>query len=241
MRHGYVYEMRRATYGWFNRWLEMKDRDDTESRSPWSLKRRCTRHRPGSSSIRSAGNSAHADAADGRGAAHAGIRRRRRRRTPSEPCSASRTSLRPLNDRVLATIRKPGYRAEQFEFTSEQEIRIPGWLLTPEDAGSTTPTVLYVGEGAAWNSTAEDAFAERLCAAGRCRVAVIDVRGRGDCAMAYPPRGRAYFFERVTDEAYLTWFTLMLGKPLLGGQVHDALRAMDYVRSRVGRAHFGRR
>ena len=31
VRHGYVYEMRRATYGWFNRWLEMTDRDDTES------------------------------------------------------------------------------------------------------------------------------------------------------------------------------------------------------------------
>ena len=60
------------------------------------------------------------------------------------------------------------------------------------------------------------------------------MRGRGDCAIAYPPRGRAYFFERITDEAYLTWFTLMLGKPLLGGQVHDALRAMDYLRSRVG-------
>ena len=59
------------------------------------------------------------------------------------------------------------------------------------------------------------------------------MRGRGDCAIAYPPRGRAYFFERITDEAYLTWFTLMLGKPLLGGQVHDALRAMEYLRSRV--------
>ena len=99
---------------------------------------------------------------------------------------------------------------------------------------ASTPTLLYVGEAAAWNSTAEDAFAERLCAAGRCRVAVIDVRGRGDCAIAYPPRGRAYFSERITDEAYLTWFTLMLGKPLLGGQVHDTLRAMDYLRSRVG-------
>src|SRR6478752_3378188 len=29
--HGYVYEMRRATYGWFNRWLEMNDADDGET------------------------------------------------------------------------------------------------------------------------------------------------------------------------------------------------------------------
>src|SRR5205814_3108784 len=35
-------------------------------------------------------------------------------------------------------------------------------------------------------------------------------------------------------EAYLTWFTLMLGKPLLGGQIYDTLRALDYLRSRSG-------
>src|SRR5438874_2178811 len=29
--HGYVYEMRRATYAWFNRWFEMKDADDGET------------------------------------------------------------------------------------------------------------------------------------------------------------------------------------------------------------------
>ena len=137
-----------------------------------------------------------------------------------------------LAARVLATIKKPGYRAEQFEFTSDREIRTPGWLLTPDNAGPSTPTLLYVGEAAAWSSVAEDAFAERLCAKGGCRVAVIDVRGRGDCAIAYPPRGRFYFPDRITDEAYLTWFTLMLGKPLLGGQVYDTLRALDYLRSR---------
>lgn len=137
-----------------------------------------------------------------------------------------------LASRVLATIRKPGYRAEQFEFTSDREIRVPGWLLTPEKAGPSTPTVLYVGEASAWSSVAEDGLAERLCVKGGCRLAVIDVRGRGDCAIAYPRRGRFYFPGRITDEAYLTWFTMMLGQPLLGGQVFDALRALDYLSTR---------
>src|SRR4029077_8197679 len=137
-----------------------------------------------------------------------------------------------LAARVLATIRKPGYRAEQFEFTSDREIRTPGWLMTPDNAGPSTPTVLYIGEAAAWSSVAEDAFAERLCTKGGCRIAVIDVRGRGECAIAYPPRGRFYFPTRIPDEAYLTWFTLILGRPLLGGQVYDTLRALDYLRSR---------
>jgi dienelactone hydrolase len=30
-QHGYVYELRRATYTWFNRWFEMKGADDNES------------------------------------------------------------------------------------------------------------------------------------------------------------------------------------------------------------------
>jgi hypothetical protein len=134
--------------------------------------------------------------------------------------------------RVLATIKKPGYRAEQFELASDREIRVPGWLLTPDHAPPSTPTLLYVGEPAAWSSVAEDAFAERLCGKGGCRVAVIDVRGRGDCAIAYPPRGRFYFPGRIADESYLTWFTLMLGRPLIGGQIYDTLRTLDYLRSR---------
>ena len=138
----------------------------------------------------------------------------------------------PLRRARARRIAKPGYRAEQFELASDREIRTPGWLLTPDNAGPSTRTVLYVGEAAAWSAIAEDAFAERLCAKGGCRVAVIDVRGRGDCAIAYPQRGRFYFDYRITDEAYLTWFTLMLGTPLLGGQVFDTLRALEYLRSR---------
>src|SRR3954467_9873298 len=33
-RHGYGYEMRRATYGWFNRWFEINDADDGETPQP---------------------------------------------------------------------------------------------------------------------------------------------------------------------------------------------------------------
>jgi hypothetical protein len=233
--HGYVYEMRRATYAWFNRWFDMKNVDDDESsqavepdatlfvtstgfvttsfggETALSLTRQMTDavHRPSSLS------------ADD-------VRSRIRRVLGIEESRGA-----ALSARVLATIKKPGYRAEQFEFTSDQEIRTPGWLLTPDNAGPSTPTLLYVGEVAAWSSVAEDAFAERLCATGGCRVAVIDVRGRGDTAIGFPPRGRFYFPGRITDEAYLTWFTLLLGKPLLGGQIYDTLRALDYLRSRA--------
>src|SRR5262249_12707355 len=79
----------------------------------------------------------------------------------------------------------------------------------------------------------EDGVVERLCTKGGCRVAAIDVRGRGDCALAYPARGRFYFPSRITSEAYVTWFMLMLGRSLVGGQVYDTLQALSYLRSRT--------
>jgi len=234
VRHGYVYEMRRATYGWFNRWFEMKGGDDRETSQSVEPDATLMVTPSGFVTTSLGGETAltltqqmaealHTPASRGTEDVRTRIR---------AVLSIEEARGEALPDRVLATIGKPGYRAEQFEFTSEREIRIPGWLLTPDNAGPSTPTVLYVGEAAAWSSTAEDAFAERLCARGGCRVAAIDVRGRGECALAYPQRGRFYFPERIADEAYVTWFTLMLGRPILGGQVHDTLRALDYLRLR---------
>jgi dienelactone hydrolase len=233
-QHGYVYEMRRATYAWFNRWFEMKDAGDDETSQAVEPDATLFVTPTGFVTTSFGGETALsltrqlAAAVPTPSLDEGDVRKRVLAvlaiETPRDEAMASR---------VLATIRKPGYRAEQFEFTSDREIRTPGWLLTPDNAGASTPTVLYVGEASAWSSIAEDAFAERLCAKGGCRVAVIDVRGRGDCAIAYPRRGRFYFPNRIPNEAYLTWFALMLGKPLLGGQVYDTLRALRYLRSRA--------
>jgi cephalosporin-C deacetylase-like acetyl esterase len=232
--HGYVYEMRRATYAWFNRWFEMKNVDDDETSQ--AVEPEATLFVTPTGFVRTSfgGETALSltrqmtDAIQRPSSLSANDVRARIRTVLGIEESPGATP----SARVLATIKKPGYRAEQFELSSDREIRTPGWLLTPDKAGPSTATVLYVGEAAAWSSVAEDAFAERLCAAGGCRVAVIDVRGRGDTAIGYPPRGRFYFPSRITDEAYLTWFMLMLGKPLLGGQIYDTLRALDYLRSR---------
>ncbi len=236
VQHGYVYEMRRATYAWFNRWFEMKDADDNETSQ--AVEQESTLYVTPSGFVRTSLN----------GETALSLTRQMaeaiRTPTPLAP-SDVRGRIRavlgiddsrrdPLAGRVAATITRRGYRAEQFEFTSEREIRTPGWLLTPDNVQPLTPTLLYIGEAAAWAAVVEDSLAERLCVDEHCRVAVIDVRGRGDCAIAYPRRGRFYFPDRILDESYLTWFTLMLGKPLLGGQIHDTLRALDYLRSLPG-------
>lgn len=232
--HGYVYEMRRATYAWFNRWFDVKDAGDDESSQAVESDEALFVTPTGFVTTSFRGETAlsltqkmAATVATPQSLSSADVRARIRSVLAVEDSRGGAPQ-----SRILSRIRKVGYRAEQFELTSDREIRIPGWLLTPDTAGASTPTVLYLGEPAAWSSVAEDAFAERLCAKGGCRVAVIDVRGRGDCALAYPARGRHYFPNRIPNEAYLTWFTLMLGKPLLGGQVYDALRAVEYLRSR---------
>jgi cephalosporin-C deacetylase-like acetyl esterase len=233
-RHGYVYELRRGTYAWFNRWFEMKNVDDDEPSQVVEADETLFVTPTGFVTTSFGGETAlsltRQMAAEVRTPAPSGADDTRRRIRTVLGIETPRGEA--LASRVLATIRKPGYRAEQFEFTSDREIRVPGWLLTPDKAESSTPTVLYVGEAAAWSSVAEDGFAERMCTKGGCRVAVIDVRGRGDCAIAYPQRGRFYFPDRITNEAYLTWFTLMLGQPLIGGQVYDTLRAVDYLSTR---------
>lgn len=231
--HGYAYEMRRATYAWFNRWFEVEASDEETSQAlepEETLYVTSTGFVTNSLGGETALSLTRRMAATIRSSAALGaddIRKRIRAvlgiETPAND---------PVAGHVLAIIRKPGYRAEQFELASDEEIRVPGWLLTPDGAGASTPAVLYVGEAAAWSSVAEDATAERLCRQSACRIAVIDVRGRGDCAIAYPQRGRFYFPNRIQNEAYVTWFTMMLGRPILGGQVHDTLRTLEYLRSR---------
>ena len=233
--HGYVYEMRRATYAWFNRCFGMESAGDAETSqavepddtllvTPTGF---VTTSFGGATALSVTSDMAAAVVTPPPGAPDMPARIRRVLNIPAASSSAP-------DSRVLARISKPGYQAEQFEVASDREIRIPGWLLTPDGALATTPTVLYVGEGSAWGAIGEGGFVERLCVEGRCRVAVIDVRGRGDCSIAYPTRGRQYFPNRITNEGYLTWFTLWLGKPLAGGQVYDVLRTVDYLMSRAG-------
>ena len=201
--HGYVYEMRRATYGWFNRWFDVKDAGDDEPSQEVEPEEALFATPTGFVSTSFRGETALSltqklTAATVTPTSLTAADVRDRLRTVLSIDDGQRT-IPP--SRILSRIRKPGYSAEQFEVTSDREIRIPGWLLTPDTAGATTPTVLYLGEPAAWSSVAEDAFAERLCAKARCRVAIIDVRGRGDCALAYPARGRFYFPNRIPNEA----------------------------------------
>ncbi len=229
VRHGYVYEMRRATYGWFNRWLDNPTAGDQEPSQAVETDQTLMVTKTGFVATSLGGETAlsltRKLSAEVRPAAGGDIAERVRRLLALPAPGA------PLMPRSLCRVRKPGYRAEQFEFTSELEIRTPGWLLEPDKVTPTTATVLYLSETGATNAVAEEAFGEQLCTAGGFRVCAIDVRGRGDCTPGYPWRGPRYFSYR-NNENFINWFTLVLGRPLVGGQVFDVLRAAEYLRTR---------
>ena len=142
--HGYVYEMRRATYSWFNRWFDMKDAGDDETSqaiepdevlyvTPTGF---VTTSFGGETALSLTRHLAASLKTPGMLAAAAVRTRLRSVLAIDDPASGT------LASRTLGRIKKPGYRAEYFEFTSDREIRIPGWLLTPDNANVSTPTVL---------------------------------------------------------------------------------------------------
>jgi len=57
-----------------------------------------------------------------------------------------------------------------------------------------------------------------------------DLRGRGQCLPRPPSHGPSYYAGR--GEELWVWDTLMLGRPMLGGYVHDALQALRCLRAR---------
>jgi cephalosporin-C deacetylase-like acetyl esterase len=231
-RHGYVYEQRRAAYQWFNRWLDNKGADDHEAEAPVEPDEAlfCTKTGFVVTSL---------------GGETALSLTRKLAAAVGPPPASSREELlsklrqalalpeksADLKPALLCRVRKAGYTAEQFEIVSDGEIRVPGWVLAPDAGAESATTILYLGERAASGTTSEQGPAEQLCAKAGFRVCAVDLRGRGDCSPAYPPRGPHYFSYRM-NERYLNWFTLVLGKPLLGGWVFDALQALDYLRTR---------
>ena len=135
--HGYVYEMRRATYAWFNRWFEMKNVDDDETSqavepdatlfvTPTGFVTTSFGGETALSLTRQMADEIHTPSSLSADDVRARIR---------SVLGIEESRGAALAARVLATIKKPGYRAEQFEFTSDREIRTPGWLLTPDNAG----------------------------------------------------------------------------------------------------------
>jgi len=233
MRHSYSYEHRRASYGWYNRWLggNAPGRDDSEP--PVTLEEDkalwCT---PNGSVAALNGESSFTLtrklAAQTRPAAPPTVEIIRRVLGLLPVDQAAQAEM-PVPHQLLSTTEKYDHAIDELDITSEREIHVPAWVVRPLKAADRLPAVLMLSDSGKEGFVAEGGMAADFAAAGVV-FASADLRGRGQCAPRPPSRGPSYYSGRGED--YYIWDTLMVGRPMLGGYVHDALQALRCLRAR---------
>ncbi len=119
---------------------------------------------------------------------------------------------------------------EEIQFESENGMRIPDWFLKPSVPGRRLPTVLYLTNDGGNNVVAEPGSMDHLLAAGYA-VCAIDLRGLGLTVPRFPSGGPNYYSGLPLQERF-AWTCLVMGRPIIGQRVWDALRAIDYLTSR---------
>jgi cephalosporin-C deacetylase-like acetyl esterase len=230
--HGYSIALRRATYRWLNRWFGRDEAGDDEPDTPVESDAdlQCTTE----------GQVALLDSAD------VFTLNQRRLAQPAPPRAL------PLNQAIRAKtgyegpstrpaarpglvwlFRHEGVRAvERTVLWPEPDVAVPGFVSTWRQHRGKKRAVVWVdGEGqeALAQRPAFRAALEGLLPDGWLLM-TIDVRGTGETAS--PARGRPN--EWVSGaEAFLTYESFVLGKPLLGMRLRDLACAVEYLGSRA--------
>jgi dienelactone hydrolase len=136
---------------------------------------------------------------------------------PESPC--------PLEPEILGTLLRAGYAIERLTFQSRPGVRVTANLYRPEPAPDRAPAVLSVHGHWAWARI--DPHVQPRCI-GLAKlgyvVLCVDAFGAGERAVEPGPG---------TYHGGLTGASLLpVGTPLLGLQVYDNRRAVDYLVSR---------
>lgn len=237
---------RRETYAWLNRWLARKDQGVAEApfdaSSPEALN--CTSTGQvltslgGRSVLQINSDRARALAAQSpfqAGAIELGELRSRVREALCTLLSLPSVRL-PLRTRILSTSERPDATVEEFDFHSEEQIRVPGWFMKPRGIKKPLPTILYVSENGKDAAVTEDEKQGELWPVVRQGFAVcaISLRGYGETSPAFPSPCPLWYYHGggLLRDDY-SWANLILGNPVLGQQVWDFLRCLDFLKSRA--------
>jgi dienelactone hydrolase len=136
---------------------------------------------------------------------------------PPQPC--------PLDPEVLGTLERDGYVIERLTFQSRPGVRVTANLYRPEPVKGPCPAVLSVHGHWAWARIDPHVQARNIGLVKRGYVVLaLDAFGAGERAIE--PKAGTY--HGGLDGAML-W---PVGVPLLGLQVYDNRRAVDYLVSR---------
>jgi dienelactone hydrolase len=145
---------------------------------------------------------------------------------PATPCA--------LETRILGVLRRPGYRLEKLVFQTRPDVWATATLYVPDPVVGKRPAVLAVHGH--WPWARRDPVVQARCL-GLVKlgfvVLALDAFGAGE---RYPWPGRGTYHGALFGASL--W---PVGQTLLGMQVYDNLRAVDYLRSRpeVDANHLG--
>src|SRR5262249_55684331 len=138
-------------------------------------------------------------------------------RIPATPC--------PLDPEVLGIIKRDGYAIERLTFQSRPGVRVTANLYRPEPAQGRTPAVVSVHGHWAW-ARIDPHVQPRCIGLAKLGYVVLCLDAFGAGERAIDPGPGTYHGALVGASLW------PVGTPLIGLQVYDNRRAVDYLISR---------
>jgi cephalosporin-C deacetylase-like acetyl esterase len=238
-RHMYSQPLREATYTWFGHWLKGLEAEahEPEIVTEKDATLECT---PTGQVITSLGGKRVYDF--NRAQAEEELRQLEARRRASDFRATLAGKIRsrlalsagaaPPAAKFLAQTEVGDLVVEKFQLETEPGISVPTRVIHRQGLRGPSPAVVYLRDRLGERDSPE--LAASLAEQGFV-VAVEDVRGFGEtwATRSVRDQGEDYFQPRDGTDADFAYAAFLLGRPLLGMRVSDALGAVRYLRTRA--------
>jgi dienelactone hydrolase len=222
--HGWHKPRREATYRWFTKWLQGKQDDGAEPEIKPEPEANLNvtptgqvANSLGGETVRSI-NAALAEKIYSKRTAAGNMDPAKMRDVIARVLNIQSRSGLPTAS-TIPTEDHEGARVTKLLLQTEPGIRVPALLWTPSGSGK-HPAVIYVNSA---GKSADTAAIRKLTEAGNV-VLALDSRGWGESAPEQKSGG-------YTPDWQLAQRAMLIGKPLVGMQTFDVLRAFDYLAS----------
>lgn len=223
--HGWHKPRREATYRWLEKWLQGREVDGAEPEIAPEPEENLNATKTGQVATSLGGETVHSinrSLAEKQFASRKALRLSpaQLRQSVSKAIHLRPRSGVPSVTEVSSQQEADGSRVLKLLIQTEPNLRVPGVLTLPA-GGRKFAAAIVIDQGG--KAEAADRVAELV--KGGTAVLAIDPRGWGEIA---PAKGASGY----SPDWQLAQRALLLGRPLIGMQVFDVLRAFDYLRTR---------
>src|SRR5579872_447 len=223
--HGLSYDTRLLVYNWFGRWLK-GEHARVASEPPTALEPDRTLW------VSSSGNVVRSFSGETPFSLTLAGAPSQREKVDLKKLVGIQTPPSTLRARALKQVPSMQCRIEAVEIPSAAHVWLPVWLFRPA-TGVPVKSVLVLLEPSGRNSRWQEGGLYQTLAAEGHVVCAPDLRGVGDLTPELG-RGAAHYEQRHNREEDWAWGSLILGQPLLGQRVTDALAVIAALRNDPG-------